>query len=180
MTMLNRLSKIKLLALDVDGVLTDGSINIGNDGELFKVFNCKDGLGISAARKIGLTVAIITGRKSNIIHQRAAELGIDLLYEGIHDKFAELKAIQKKLDLKQEEIAYIGDDLNDLPAFAAAGFCFTPADACEDVKAEASMILMHDGGKGAVREAIEAILKAQGKWEEVIANYKRAALKVEQ
>lgn len=180
MTMLEKLTKIKLLALDVDGVLTDGSINIGNEGELFKAFNCKDGLGISAARKIGLRVAIITGRKSSIIHHRAKELGINLLCEGVHDKFAELVRIQKELEFRQEEIAYIGDDLNDLPAFAAAGLSFAPADACAEIKAEASVVLTHTGGHGAVREAIEKILKAQGKWEAVIASYRCAAVKIEQ
>lgn len=170
-----RLAKIKLLALDVDGVLTDGTINIGTEGELFKAFNAKDGLGISAAIRMGLNIAIITGRKSAIIHKRAEELGITLLCEGVRNKYSELKRLQKELNLVDEEIAYIGDDLNDLPAFKAAGFTFAPADASEEVKEEACVILLKAGGKGAVRAAIELILKAQEKWQMVIDGYVSAA-----
>ena len=102
--MQTRLAQIKLLALDVDGVLTDGTINIGNNGELFKGFNAKDGLGISCALRSGLYVAIITGRKSEIIHKRAAELGISLLCEGVKDKYSELVRLARELQLTQEEI----------------------------------------------------------------------------
>lgn len=167
-----KLKNIKLLALDVDGVLTDGTINIGNDGEVFKAFNAKDGLGISAGLRHGLNIAIITGRKSEIIHKRAKELGITLLCEGIKDKYSELRRLQKELGFTREEIAYIGDDLNDLPAFQTAGISFTPMDGCEDVRAEASIILSYTGGHGAVREAIEMIFKAQNKWKAVVADYK--------
>ena len=170
-----KLAKIKLLALDVDGVLTDGSINIGNEGELFKAFNAKDGLGISAALRNGLQIAIITGRKSAIIHKRAEELGITLLCEGVKNKFAELKRLQEALKLSQEEVAYMGDDLNDLPAFMASGLAFAPQDAVEEVKAEANIVLEHVGGRGAVREAVELILKSQAKWADVVAGYKSVA-----
>jgi len=166
-----QLAKIKLLALDVDGVLTDGSINIGNDGELFKAFNAKDGLGISVAQREGLRIAIITGRKSSIIHKRAEELGITLLREGVKDKYAELLRLQKELSLNKDEIAYMGDDLNDLPAFKAAGLSFAPADACEEVVKHADVVVHHNGGKGAVRESIELLLKAQNKWEQIINGY---------
>lgn len=168
-----KLQKIKLLALDVDGVLTDGSINIGNEGELFKAFNAKDGLGISASLRHGLQIAIITGRKSEIIHKRAGELGITLLCEGVKDKYAELMRLQQMLKLTKAETAYIGDDLNDLPAFLAAGVAFTPNDGCDDVKDEATVILQHDGGHGAVREAVEMIFKAQNKWVQIVAGYKQ-------
>lgn len=173
MKMQEKLQQIKLLALDVDGVLTDGSINIGNDGELFKGFNAKDGLGISAALRNGLQVAIITGRKSEIIHKRAAELGIKLLCEGVHNKYAELLRLQSDLGLAKSQVAYIGDDLNDLPAFSAAGLSFSPADGSEDVKVEADCILQNNGGRGAVREAIELIFKAQNKWSQIVAGYKQ-------
>lgn len=168
-----KLARIKLLALDVDGVLTDGTINIGSDGELFKSFNAKDGLGISAGLRVGLKIAIITGRKSSIIHKRAEELGITLLCEGVKDKFAELKRLHNNLELSKEEIAYMGDDLNDLPAFQAAGIAFAPADAVAEVKSAANIVLPNNGGRGAVRAAIELILKSQNKWEEVVAGYQK-------
>lgn len=173
MEMQEKLQQIKLLALDVDGVLTDGTINIGNDGELFKGFNAKDGLGISAALRNGLQIAIITGRKSAIIHKRATELGITLLCEGVHNKYAELMRLQRQLGLEKEQIAYIGDDLNDLPAFSAAGISFTPADGSEDVKFMANYVLHCNGGRGAVREAIEMIFKSQEKWLQIVEGYKQ-------
>lgn len=169
--MQDKLSKIKLLALDVDGVLTDGTINIGDNGELYKGFNAKDGLGISCALRSGLKVAIITGRKSEIIHKRSSELGITLLCEGVKDKYAELIKLTKELALTKEEVAYMGDDLNDLPAFRAAGFSFAPQDAVTEVVNNADCVVQKNGGRGAVRDAIEMILKAQDKWEGLIASY---------
>ena len=171
-----KLAKIKLLALDVDGVLTDGSINIGNEGELFKSFNAKDGLGISASLRAGLAIAIITGRKSAIIHKRAQELGITLLCEGVKNKYLELERLQQSLKITREETAYMGDDLNDLPAFLAAGVSFAPQDACLEVQEEAQIVLSHCGGRGAVREAIELLLKAQGKWAQIVEGYKKIAV----
>ena len=169
--MQTRLAQIKLLALDVDGVLTDGTINIGNNGELFKGFNAKDGLGLSCALRSCLYVAIITGRKSEIIHKRAAELGISLLCEGVKDKYSELVRLARELQLTQEEIAYMGDDLYDLPAFKAAGIAFAPQDAVTEVAAMATIVTTKCGGRGAVREAVENILKAQNKWEALVATY---------
>lgn len=169
--MQDKLSKIKLLALDVDGVLTNGTINIGDNGELYKGFNAKDGLGISCALRSGLKVAIITGRKSEIIHKRSSELGITLLCEGVKDKYAELIKLTKELALTKEEVAYMGDDLNDLPAFRAAGFSFAPQDAVTEVVNNADCVVQKNGGRGAVRDAIEMILKAQDKWEGLIASY---------
>ncbi len=165
------LQNIKLLALDVDGVLTDGTINIANDGEVFKAFNAKDGLGISCALRNGLQIAIITGRKSRIIHTRAQELGITLLCEGVKDKYAELCALREKLALAKEQVAYMGDDLNDLPAFKAAGLAFAPQDAVAEVQATADIVVQQCGGKGAVRVAVETILRAQDKWEQIVASY---------
>lgn len=169
--MQSSLKKIKLLALDVDGVLTDGSINIGPEGEIFKSFSAKDGLGISCALRSGLQIAIITGRTSAIIHHRAQELGISLLHEGVKDKYAELHNLGQSLQLKQEEIAYMGDDLNDLPAFQAAGVAFAPADAVPEVAAAADYVMQRKGGAGAVRDAIEMLLRAQDKWEQLVAAY---------
>ena len=174
-------SKIKLLALDVDGVLTDGSLNIGAEGELFKAFNARDGLGLSCLLRSGVRVAIITGRKSAIIHRRAEELGITELYEGIKDKRKILADLAAAGGLGQEEIAYMGDDLNDLPALLyvglacapadAAGLACAPADAAPEVISASSFVAANNGGRGAVREAAELILKAQGKWNEIVNAY---------
>lgn len=169
--MQDKLSKIKLLALDVDGVLTDGTINIGDNGEIFKGFNAKDGLGISCALRSGLQIAIITGRRSKIIHKRAEELGITLLCEGVKDKYSELVRLANELCLSKEEIAYMGDDLNDLPAFKGAGAIFVPQDAADEVINAASIVVSKNGGCGAVRVAIEMILKAQNKWEALVTSY---------
>lgn len=162
---------ISLLALDVDGVLTDGTINIGPQGEVFKGFNAKDGLGISCALRNGLQIAIITGRRSEIIHRRAEELGITLLCEGVKDKYAALSGLSKKLGLRLEQVAYMGDDLNDLPAFEAAGMVFAPSDAVDEVCEAADVVTIAEGGKGAVREAIELILRAQGRWDAIVEGY---------
>lgn len=168
---MKRLSAVKLLALDVDGVLTDGTIYIGAQGELFKGFNAKDGMGISCALRSGLEVAIITGRTSEIIRQRAQELGIKHVLEGVREKKAALTKLAQTLGFALEETAYIGDDLNDLPAFSVAGAAFAPADAADEVCDAADIILAHAGGRGAVREAIEMILQAQDKWQAVVAAY---------
>ncbi len=165
------MAKIKLLALDVDGVLTDGTINIGGSGEVFKGFNAKDGLGISCALRSGIEVAIITGRFSEIIHRRAAELGIRHLYEGVRDKYAALEKLREELHLERQEVAYMGDDLNDLPAFKAAGVAFAPADAAAEVAAAAQVVTAACGGRGAVREAVERLLQASGSWDAVVASY---------
>ena len=165
---------IRLLALDVDGVLTDGTIYIAADGECFKGFNAKDGMGISCALRNGLDVAIITGRKSEIIHRRAEELGITTIIEGAKDKREALRSLRRIRGLSVEEVAYVGDDLNDLPAFAESGLTFAPDDAAEDVYDAADIGLDNPGGRGAVREAIEYILAAQDKWEKIVASYEQA------
>lgn len=159
---------IRLLALDVDGVLTDGTIYIAADGECFKGFNAKDGMGISCALHNGLDVAIITGRKSEIIHRRAEELGITTIIEGAKDKREALRSLRRLRGLSVEEVAYVGDDLNDLPAFAESGLTFAPNDAAEYVYDAADIGLDNPGGRGAVREAIEYILAAQDKWEKLL------------
>ncbi len=168
---MKELSAVKLLALDVDGVLTDGTLYIGASGEMFKGFNAKDGMGISCALRSKLDVAIITGRSSEIIRRRAEELGIKTVLEGVRDKAATLSQLAKQCSLGEDAVAYIGDDLNDLPAFSIAGVAFAPSDAADEVCDAADIILAHAGGKGAVREAIEMILQAQGKWQPIVASY---------
>lgn len=169
--LLLELQQIRLLAMDVDGVLTDGSLNIGAEGELFKAFNAKDGMGISLAMRNGLKIALITGRRSEIIHRRAEELGITLLYEGVKDKALQLKQIAAERGISLDEIAYMGDDLNDLPAMVQAGISFAPADAAKDVLKAVNAVASCNGGRGAVREIIELILEAQGKWENIVKAY---------
>lgn len=169
--LLLELQQIRLLAMDVDGVLTDGSLNIGAEGELFKAFNAKDGMGISLAMRNGLEIALITGRRSEIIHRRAEELGITLLYECVKDKALQLKQIAAERGISLDEIAYMGDDLNDLPAMVQAGISFAPADAAKDVLKAVNAVASCNGGRGAVREIIELILEAQGKWENIVKAY---------
>ncbi len=161
----NNLLETKLLVSDVDGVMTDGSIIYSSNGSELKAFNIKDGLGIRLAGLIGLKVVILTGRKSEAVHRRAAELGIDVI-QGQSDKSISMQEIAEKYNLSYDEIAYIGDDLNDLPAMHLAGYVFAPADSVSEIIALANCVTELKGGRGAVREAIEKILKAQNKWEE--------------
>ena len=168
------LQKIKLLALDVDGVLTDGSIYISPAGEVFKGFNAKDGMGISCALRSGLQIAVITGRQSPIVERRCEELGITLLQQGVKDKRLALQQMAQQLGLAREEIAYMGDDLNDIPAFKASGLNLVPADAAIEVMAVADIITKASGGRGAVREAITMILAAQDNWNVIVNSYLNA------
>ena len=165
------LQKIKLLALDVDGVLTDGTIYISPAGEVFKGFNAKDGMGISCALRNNLQIAVITGRQSPIVERRCEELGIKLFMQGVKDKRLALQQMAQKLGLTREEIAYMGDDLNDIPAFKASGLNFVPADGSIEVLAVADIITKAKGGCGAVREAITMILAAQDNWEQIVNSY---------
>ena len=156
---LERAKRVKLIIFDVDGVLTDGGIYIGADGELFKPFFCRDGLGITLAHRAGLKTAIITGRQSEHLRYRAKELHITEVYQGNLDKREAYKDLKAKLGLADEEIAYFGDDLVDLPIMGQVGF---PA-----------AVLQSDypGGHGAVRQLIEFILKAQGKWQGLVRGF---------
>lgn len=167
------LKKILFLALDVDGVLTDGTINIGSEGELFKGFNAKDGMGVSIAHRSDLKIAIITGRFSEIVYRRAEELGITLIYEGVKDKAKALREIIHGLGLKREQVAFMGDDLNDLAVVNEVGVFFAPSDAVADVRMAADVLTIAEAGKGAVREAIEVILRSQGKWERIVDEYRK-------
>ena len=162
---------IRMLVLDVDGVLTDGTIYMGNDGEMFKGFNAKDGMGISYALRNGIEVCIITGRTSEIIRRRAAELGITCVREGVRDKAAALAQIAEDYKLELEKIAYIGDDLNDLAPMLRCGLSFAPADAADAVLDLCDYVLDNAGGRGAVREAIDLLLIAQEKLDGIIDSY---------
>lgn len=152
--------------MDVDGVLTDGSIIWDSAGNESKMFNAQDGLGISLAKCSGLFILWITGRNSTVVEKRAQELKVDLLIQGAKGKAKALKDACNQLGISTYEIAYIGDDLNDLPAISISGLKIAVGNAVEEVKNIADLVLVKEGGKGAVREAIEEILKKQGKYEE--------------
>lgn len=148
--------KIKMLVMDVDGTLTDGHIYIGPTGEEMKVFSCKDGLGIKELLpKLGVTPVIITGRNSLITANRARELRIEALYQGVADKLPLLRELAAQRGLIAEEIAYIGDDLNDLDCMRYCGLTACPQDAAAAIRAMVDYVCPHDGGHGAVRDFIE-------------------------
>lgn len=166
-----RAARIKLVVFDVDGVLTDGKIVIGNAGELYKSFDAQDGLGVSLLKLSGLKTAIITGRSSEIVKRRAAELKIDALFQGAKNKLAALKRLREAYGFAEEEIAYIGDDLIDLPVLRRVGLACAVANAVDEVKAASQYVAARKGGDGGVRQIAEAILKARGQWEEILAAY---------
>ncbi len=158
-----RLAAVKLVALDVDGTLTDGGIYLdAGDGE-YKKFNTRDGLGISCAIKRGLLVCVITGRSSNLTKRRMDEVGIEILLQGQTDKKKALEKVMREHNLKKDEVAAFGDDLNDEPMFAAAGIRGTPNDAHPYMKKIADIVVTRKGGHGAVREFIDLILMSQDK-----------------
>ena len=170
-TLEERMRRIRLLVLDVDGVLTDGGIYIGPDGEAMKRFDIKDGMGISLWHRIGGVTAILTGRASRIVENRAKELHISVVRQGCADKRAAYEELKKELNISDDEIAYIGDDLIDLPVMREAGLSIAVSDAVPEVRDAAHMTTTHAGGHGAIREAIERILRAQGRYEEAAAVY---------
>jgi len=168
---IERAAKIRLIIFDVDGVLTDGGIYMGENGELFKPFNCRDGLGITLAHRSGLKTAIITGRTSKQLANRAAELHITEVMQGQMNKRNAYKELKAKYGLRDEEMAYLGDDLIDLPIMLQVGLPGAVADARPEVSEVALFVSNMSGGHGAAREFIEFILKAQGKWQGAIKNF---------
>lgn len=153
---------IKLLLLDVDGVLTDGRITYSSDQQELKSFHIHDGLGIKLLQRSGIQVGIITGRSSPMVERRATELGISLLVQGREDKSVAMNSIREQLGLANSEVAYMGDDLPDLAAIRHAGFGIAPANAVAIVRQHADLVTTCSGGNGAVREACEFILAAKG------------------
>lgn len=151
--------KIKMLVMDVDGTLTDGRIYIGSQGELMKAFDVKDGYGVVQISKKGVIPVIITGRKSEIVSARADELGITELYQGVSDKLEQLKKVAEKYQIQAEEIAYIGDDYNDMECIQYCGVTACPNDAMDEVKRWVDYVCLRDGGRGAVREFIGYLLQ---------------------
>jgi 3-deoxy-D-manno-octulosonate 8-phosphate phosphatase (KDO 8-P phosphatase) len=151
--------KVRMLIMDVDGTLTDGKVYIGPSGEEFKAFNIQDGLGIKMLKKRGIIPALITGRNSKIVDTRAKELGIDEVYQGIEDKLEIYNLLKGKYGISDEEVAYVGDDLNDLPIMNRVGLSCCVANAVDTVKSQVDLVTKRSGGEGAVREVIEMILR---------------------
>ena len=164
-----RAQTIRLLVLDVDGVLTDGSLTFTGEGELSKTFNVRDGLGIKLLQAAGIEVAILTGRTSSIVAHRADELGMTRVEQGKLRKLPTLKKMLTEAKLQPENIAYMGDDLPDIPCLKLAGLAATPADGSPELDAVVDWRAPVPGGRGAVRAFAERILRAQGKWEPIIA-----------
>jgi 3-deoxy-D-manno-octulosonate 8-phosphate phosphatase (KDO 8-P phosphatase) len=163
-----RAKDIRLLILDVDGVLTDGSLYFGPQGEALKVFHVRDGHGIKMAQRGGIEVALVSGRRSDAAFHRARELGITRFYEGVRDKVAILEELLAALNLTLPQVAAVGDELVDLPLFHRVGLAAAVADAAPEVRAAAHWVTSLPGGRGAVREVCDLLLKAQGRWEELL------------
>jgi len=154
--------KIKLLALDVDGIMTDGGLTFGDDGQEYKRFHARDGLGLRYLRESGIDLALITGRTSDVVTRRASELKAVRVYQGRHEKLPAFENLCSELGLTPTQIAYMGDDIIDLPILVRCGLAITVADAHEFVKPHAHWISSKTGGNGAVREACELIMHSQG------------------
>ena len=164
-----RCRNLRLLLTDVDGVLTDGTVLLLPGGGEAKAFHVRDGLGIVLARRAGLKVGLISGRRSEVVTHRAAELGIEIVRQGISDKAGALREILAAEGAVGSQVAYIGDDVNDLPVMTEVGLSAAPADAPLEVRAQAFMVTDAAGGRGCLREFVEAILRARGEWDALIA-----------
>ena len=166
-----RARKIRLLMLDCDGVLTDGRIIMLPGGDETKAFDVKDGHAMVMAQRAGLRIAIISGRKSSVVQARAKELGIAHLHEMAWVKTEPYEKILGEEGLSDQEVCYVGDDVVDIPLLRRAGLAVSVADAVEEAKRHSHFVTARAGGRGAVREVIEIILKAQDKWDEALARY---------
>ena len=162
---------IRLLLFDVDGVLTDGTVLIHSDGSESKQFSIRDGAGIVWAQRAGLSIGILSARTAEATAVRAAQLGIEIVVQGSADKLAGYEQILKDASLADHEVGYMGDDLQDLPVLRRAGFSAAPADAAPEVRAAVDWVSASRGGRGAVRECIEHVLRAQGAWRDAVGGY---------
>lgn len=165
------MKEIKLIAIDVDGTLTDGKIYYDSNGNEMKAFNAKDGMAISQAVKLGINIAIITGRESEIVSKRAEELGVKYVFQGVHNKLEVLFNIMKELNILRKNVMFIGDDINDLECINNVGIGACPKDSVKEVQVSCKYISKYNGGNGAVREIVENVLREQGKWDKIINNY---------
>ncbi|PIU42021.1 MAG: hypothetical protein COS99_02205 [Candidatus Omnitrophica bacterium CG07_land_8_20_14_0_80_42_15] len=168
---IERAKKIKLLITDVDGILTDGRIVYGNYGDELKFFDVQDGLGLALLKRADIKVAIITAKKSKVVKMRARELGISALYQNCRDKLKVFNKLVKKYRITPEEVCFIGDDLIDISPLKRAGLAVSVPNAVEEARSSAHLITTRKGGRGAVREVCDLILKSSGKWEAVTGKY---------
>ncbi|MFO7542289.1 MAG: HAD-IIIA family hydrolase [Thiobacillus sp.] len=166
-----RAQKIKLIAFDVDGIMTDGTLFLADDGQEFKGFNSLDGHGLKMLKGSGVQLAIITGRSSKVVEHRARNLGIEIVHQGAHDKLAVYEALCRDLDLACDTTAYMGDDVVDLPVMRRAGLAISVPAAPDLVKAHSHYITTRHAGHGAVREACEFLMRAQGTLDAALAPY---------
>ncbi len=164
---------IRLLATDVDGVMTDGRIYMGNDGAEMKAFHVRDGSGIKYAQRAGIPVAFITGRSSKLVDRRAEELGVKEVFQGAIDKRLPFAELLERHGLEPREVAYVGDDLLDIPIMRQVGYAAAVADARPEVIEVSHVVTETKGGEGAVREVVETILKAQGLWDGIMERYRK-------
>jgi 3-deoxy-D-manno-octulosonate 8-phosphate phosphatase (KDO 8-P phosphatase) len=168
---LARASSIKLLIFDVDGVMTDGGLTIGDDGQEYKTFNTQDGLGMKLLKASGVQMAIITGRTSNVVKQRSESTGVAHFYQGVDDKLVAFNDLIAKLNIAPQHAAFMGDDIVDMPPMLRCGLALTVPAAPELVKSRAHYVTVKEGGRGAVREVCELIMQAQGTLEAQLAPY---------
>ncbi len=168
-------ASVELLCLDVDGVMTDGTINIDDNGVETKRFHVRDGTGIKVWTRLGYHVALITGRRGRALPHRAKELGITRVIQGSRDKAADLQEVLAELKLPAERAAILADDLPDLPMMRKAGYAMAVADAVDDVRHAAAFVTTRPGGHGAVREAIEHLLKARDRWTEATGLFEESS-----
>ena len=170
-----RARRVELILMDVDGVLTDGRILLIPDGggvQEVKMFDVQDGVGITFAHRVGLRTGVLTGRISASVLARARELGMEIVEQGSHNKLESYSKIKAATNLEDAAIAYIGDDYQDLPVLRRAGLAVAPANAQEEVKQACHLVTERAGGRGAVREALDFILRAQGKWDQIMTRYR--------
>lgn len=169
----DKAARIRLVIFDVDGVLTDGSLFLGDDGQEYKAFNSKDGHGMTSLRDSGVTIGIITGRSSEVVRIRMDSLGIQHVYQGRRDKLPAYEDLKDKLGIGDDEVAYVGDDVVDLPVMTRAGLAIAVQDAHPIAKQYAHWITASGGGRGAAREVCELIMQAQGTWQPSLERYLR-------
>jgi len=163
--------RVRCIVLDVDGVLTEGQITLDEEGKEWKSFDVKDGQGIVLARSAGIRIAFLTGRRSDVVNRRGAELSVDRIYQGAGEKGGVMDRLFEEEELSGDEVAYLGDDLPDLPAMKKAGLSCAVGDAVAEVREKADWIAQRPGGRGAVRELVEFVLRSQGRWKEAIAGF---------
>ncbi len=167
----HRLARVQLLLLDVDGVLTDGGVTWNNQGIESKTFHIRDGLALRAWQRSGGRTGIITGRSSHVVQLRADELGITFVRQGVDDKVAAAEAVLREAGVTWDQTAFVGDDLPDLPVVMRAGLGVAVSDACSELRQAARLVTSLPGGRGAVREVVERMMKARGGWDAVVARY---------